>query len=89
MSEDPYKSLRVQLEQEEWPNVFLFKFIIPNNPETLAKTAALFDEGADIAMHPSRNGNYVSISVKEMMLDVDSIIEKYEKATKIKGLIAL
>jgi putative lipoic acid-binding regulatory protein len=40
-------------------------------------------------MHPSRNGNYMSISVKEMMLDVDSIIEKYEKSAEIKGVITL
>jgi hypothetical protein len=40
-------------------------------------------------MHPSRNGNYLSISAKELMLDVDSIIEKYTKAAQIKGVISL
>lgn len=86
---DAFAKLREQLELQEWPDVFLFKFIIPNEPETLAKTTALFDETSEIRLHPSKNGKYVSISVKEMMLNVQSIIDKYEKATLIKGLIAL
>lgn len=86
---DTFAKLKEQLDLQEWPDVFLFKFIIPNAPEPLAKTTALFDETADIKLHTSKNGKYVSISVKEMMLDTNSIIDKYEKATLIKGLIAL
>lgn len=87
--EEPFVKLKEQLDLQEWPNVFLFKFIIPNNSETLARTTALFEGTADIVMHPSRNEKYVSVSVKEMMLDTTSIIEKYTKAIQIKGLIAL
>ena len=36
-----------------------------------------------------RSGKFISISAKEMMLDVDSIIDRYKKATKIEGLMAL
>lgn len=87
--EDHFINLRIQLDLLEWPEVYLFKFIVPNEPENIALVNALFNESADIVMHPSRNGNYMSVSAKEMMLDVDSIIEKYIEATKIKGLIAL
>lgn len=89
MNENAFDNLKVQLDLLEWPNVYLFKFIIPNEPESIAKTTSLFEETADIAMHPSKNGKYVSISVKEMMLNVDSIIDKYNRAIKIKGLMAL
>lgn len=85
----PYDKLRIQLELLEWPNVYMFKFIVPNTPELIAKTTALFDPGADIQFHESKTGKFVSVSVKELMLNVDSIIEKYEKATTIKGLMAL
>ncbi len=85
----PYDKLRVQLELLEWPNVYMFKFIVPNTPELIAKTTALFDPGADIQFHESKTAKFVSVSVKELMLNVDSIIEKYEKATTIKGLMAL
>ncbi|MGC6433005.1 MAG: DUF493 domain-containing protein [Crocinitomicaceae bacterium] len=85
----PYDKLKKQLELLEWPNVYMFKFIVPNTPELIAKTTALFDPGADIQFHESKTGKFVSVSVKELMLNVDSIIEKYEKATTIKGLMAL
>lgn len=81
--------LKVQLELQEWPDVYLFKFIVPNNSEAIALTSVLFDNEAEVVMHPSKNGNYMSISAKEMMLDVNSILEKYKKASLIKGIISL
>jgi uncharacterized protein len=87
--EDTFGKLREQLEQQEWPNVFLFKFIVPNTAEMLAKATALFDASSDIQFHESKTGKFVSVSVKEMMLNVDSIIDKYKEAAEIKGLIAL
>ena len=67
----------------------MFKFIVPNEPEKVAKVSALFNDTALVSMHPSRKGNYISISAKELMLDVNSIIQKYQEASKINGLIAL
>jgi uncharacterized protein len=86
---NPLDSLRIQLELQEWPNVYLFKFIIPNNNEAIAKVALLFDESADLTMHPSSKGTYMSVSAKELMMDVDSIITKYNRASEIEGLVAL
>ena len=86
---DPYLNLRTQLELEEWPNVYMFKFIIPNSSDKIALTMELFNNSSDISMHESSSGKFVSITAKELMLDVDSIIKKYEEATKIKGLMAL
>ncbi len=87
--EDVFAKLREQLEQQDWPDVFMFKFIVPNNPELLAKATALFGAEAEISLQPSRNEKYISISAKELMLHADSIIDKYRKASEIKGLIAL
>jgi hypothetical protein len=87
--EDPYLSLRKQLDQEEWPNVYMFKFIVPNTSEKVALTMELFNNEGDITMHESSTGKFISITAKELMLDVDSIIKIYEEATKIKGLMAL
>ena len=82
-----FDNLRGQLEQLDWPNVYLFKFIVPNDNQHMALVSALFDEHADITYHQSGKGTYVS--VKEVMLSVDSIIEIYEKAAQIKGVISL
>lgn len=87
--EDKFAKLREQLELLEWPNLYLFKFIVPNNPAQIAQASALFDETSEIVMHPSSQGKYMSFSAKEVMLDVDSIIEKYVKASQIEGVISL
>ncbi len=87
--EDLFENLRNQLSLEEWPNVYFFKFIVPNDSEKLALVSALFDEAVEMTMHPSKTGKYISVSAKEMMMDVDSIIQKYQEAAKIKGVISL
>ena len=87
--EDPFANLREQLALQEWPSVYLFKFIVENTPEKLAQASALFDGTAEINFHTSSNEKYVSVSAKEMMIDVDSIIDKYNRASGIEGLVAL
>jgi len=84
-----FDALRVQLELLDWPNVYFFKFILPNDAVRIAKVSALFDENADISLHPSGKGKYTSFSVKSVMLNVDEIITIYEKATAIEGVISL
>lgn len=84
-----FENLRAQLDALEWPSVYLFKFIVPNDNEKMAQVSALFDENATISYHTSSKGNYVSVSVKEVMLSGDSVIEIYENAIKIEGIISL
>lgn len=89
MSENIYAKLREQLELQPWPNVYLFKFIVPNDSERVARVTALFNDSDDLQLQPSKTGKYISVGAKELMLDVDSIIEKYMQAAKIEGLISL
>ena len=86
---DVFESLKKQLALQEWPDVFLFKFISPNDSKLIAKVTALFDDGTDLKFNQSKTGKYVSISAKEMMIDVESIIDRYKEVAKIKGIIAL
>ena len=86
---DTFKKLKEQLALQEWPSVYLFKFIAPNKSNLVARISALFDDGADLKFTTSKTGKYISVSVKELMLDVDSIINKYEAAAKIEGVISL
>lgn len=86
---NPYDKLRIQLELQEWPNVYLFKFIVPNTSKKIARATALFDDSVDLNLRESSKGTYISVSAKEMMLNVDSIIEKYNRASEIEGLVAL
>jgi hypothetical protein len=85
-----FDKLKEQLDLMEWPNLYMYKFIIPNENEKLAQVTALFDgETAEISYHESGKGNYVSVSVKEVAVSVEQIIEKYQKASEIKGVISL
>lgn len=86
---NPYDKLKVQLELQEWPNVYLFKFIVPNTSEKVAKATALFDDSAELTLKESSKGTYMSVSARELMMNVDSIIKKYNRASEIEGLVAL
>lgn len=87
---DAFEGLRLKLEADkEWPKVYLFKFIIPNDNQKLAMVESLFGEEAQVTINQSRNANYLSISAKEMMMTAAEIIQRYEKAAEIEGVIAL
>lgn len=87
--EDDFDNLRAQLSEQEWPGIYFFKFIVKNDSASVAKVAALFNDTSEISMKPSRSGKYISISAKELMLEVESIIDVYKKAIQIEGIISL
>lgn len=84
-----FEKLYKQLEQEDWPRLYFFKFIAPSDSRTIALVTRLFEDENNITMRPSRKGNYTSISVKEVMMSAASVIDVYEKAAQIKGVISL
>jgi hypothetical protein len=90
MDDEKLNKLRELLdEQNQWPAIFLFKFILPNDADKITELKRIFDESAEFSSRESGKGNYVSISVKEMMLDADSIFDRYKKASTIEGIISL
>ena len=87
---DPYAGLLKSLkEQSDWPMVYLFKFIVPNDNQKLAQAQALFGEAAQVSLNQSKTGKYISVSARELMLNPDSVIERYRQAAKIEGIISL
>ena len=89
-NENPFSGLLEKLKQQKnWPIVYLFKFIIPNDNQKLAQTQQLFGAEAQVTINKSRTGKYLSISAKEMMITPEEVIDRYMRATKIEGLISL
>ncbi len=86
---ETFNTLREQLALLDWPDVYFFKFIVPNDKLKIAQITAFFDENATIGFHPSGKGNYISISIKTVMLNVDEIISIYEQTSAINGVISL
>lgn len=89
--EEKYVKLRKQLEEGfDWPSLYMFKFIIPADNEKLAKIESLFNSNeAVINTRQSRKGNFISVTVKEMMMDPQRVIDRYLQAEDIGGVIAL
>lgn len=70
----------------EFPQLYMFKFIVPNGKET--EVEALFPKH-EITTKESSGGKYVSATIQAMMKDADQIVNIYEQAAKIEGLISL
>jgi hypothetical protein len=88
--DEQFEKLREQLNKEKsWPLVYMFKFIIPADNRKIALVEAKFSDEATITQKESSNGKYISITVKEVMLDADSIISKYKEMEGIEGLMSL
>jgi hypothetical protein len=84
-----YDKLKELLADQKFPLVYPFKFIIKEDQEKLIKIKRIFDETAEYQVRKSKNGNYSSITIKQMMLTTDDIIAKYEQMEEIKGIISL
>lgn len=83
------KRLRALLDQQNYPSVYLFKFIIKKDDDKMIEIKKCFDEVAEFEIHPSKNGNYISVSIKQMMLSTDDIMLRYERVGKIDHVIVL
>lgn len=70
----------------DWPDYYLFKFIIKHEQkELLIETLSIkeYDE------HPSKKGTYVSISYRLLIKKSEEVIEVYQKAKSIPGVMTL
>jgi putative lipoic acid-binding regulatory protein len=84
-----FDELRKKLEKDSWPAVYMFKFIVPSDNHKIALVESFFEDDAELNHQPSSNGKYTSITIRQVMLDADSIIEVYKKAAAIEGIISL
>jgi uncharacterized protein len=70
----------------QFPMLYMFKFIVPNGTEK--EIEALFPKN-EVSLKPSSGGKYVSTTIQVMMDSADQIIEIYERASLIEGVISL
>ncbi|HLN53154.1 MAG TPA: hypothetical protein VK212_05555 [Lentimicrobium sp.] len=90
INEEFLKRLEDQLGQHgPWPQVYMFKFIIPDNNRNYAILQSIFGEYSKLTIRHSSKGKYISVTIREMMMDPAEIIEKYRRASVIEDIIAL
>ncbi|MBK6986205.1 MAG: DUF493 domain-containing protein [Bacteroidetes bacterium] len=91
MAAGTFDELRKKLEESgmSFPYIYMFKFIIKADNKTMALVEVIFDDDADIIQKQSAKGNYISITVKQVVMSIDEIITIYEKAAEIEGVMSL
>ncbi|HET6567692.1 MAG TPA: DUF493 family protein [Rhodothermales bacterium] len=72
--------------QNEWPAPYLFKFIVPRSG--LEELKDVFGEHP-VVVRASTRGRYVSVTAKIEMGSSDEVIEVYQAAGTVDGVIAL
>lgn len=87
MDQNWVDGFRVKLEQHySWPSLYMFKFIVPKGKEDDLKK--LFPNHV-FSEKSSTQGNYVSLTMQMMAPSSDAVIEVYQRAADVEGLIAL
>ncbi|MCB0791769.1 MAG: DUF493 family protein [Flavobacteriales bacterium] len=82
--------LRARLNSvHEWPAVYMFKFIFEPDKERLDAVLALFPKESELLRRYSKGGKYLSITAKEVMMNADDVVDRYDRASEIQGVIVL
>lgn len=73
-------------DNHDWPCEYAFKFIIPSSALDELKSML---EGINFSIRESKGGKYNSITACIQACNADEIINIYQKAATIKGIISL
>lgn len=90
MNEDKFTELKKKLDEtQSYPTVYMFKFILDAQHRKIALIENMFSDNAEIYTKESDKGKYISITVKEVMISTEEIINIYQKASEIEGVMLL
>lgn len=88
--EEARNRMRKALDQvHEWPSVYMFKFIFEPDQDRLDKLLALFPPEAEVLRKYSKGGKYLSLTVREVMMSADEVVNRYDRVAGVEGVIAL
>jgi len=90
LSEEAKNRLRDRLDEvHEWPSVYMFKFVLEPSEERLNAVLGLFPAESEVLRRYSAGGKYVSVTIREVMMNADDVVARYDVATGISGVIVL
>lgn len=90
MEEPDLEGLRKQLDAHHaWPSEYMFKFIAPNVPERVDAVLAVFPAEVKVDRRESGGGKYVSLTIREVVMDADGVFARYRAVSAIGGIFAL
>ena len=87
MDQEWVNGFRIKLDEHySWPDLYIFKFIVPTGKEEEVKKLFPLHATSDKL---SSQGKYISVTVQMMMPSSEAVIDIYKQASDIEGLIAL
>ena len=87
MAANDHISFREKLDQAyTWPALYMFKFIVPKGKEQ--EVVDMFPQN-EVIQRESKHGNYISLTIQIMASGSEQVIDIYERANQIDGLMAL
>ncbi len=90
LNDETKDRLRQRLNDvHDWPSVYMFKFIFEPETARLDSVTALFPAEVEILRKYSAGGKYLSLTVREVMMSAEEVVERYNKASEIQGVIIL
>ena len=89
--EEFYALLKEKLQaNHNFPEEYLFKFILPSDESKLTEIYRVFDNiKFTMNNRDSKNGKYTSVSMNAFVLDADQVIRIYKEVGKISGVMML
>ena len=86
-----YKRFLNQLESsQEWPGLYIFKFILKSESKELLKLKKIFEKiDNDFSIVNSSKNNFKSLTFKTKMKSPQEVIQIYKKVRLLKGVIIL
>ncbi len=87
--QDYSKLLSKLKENKNWPLLYMFKFITPNEEGKVKKVVSLLPQNGKISYKHTKNLKFVSITCEVKMPSAQSIIDVTSEVNKIEGIISL
>lgn len=72
--------------QHSFPGIYMFKFIVPVAKKD--EVLQILPQGT-LSFKESAKNTYISVTLKTNVNSSDEVIQVYEKAHKIEGIVAL
>lgn len=81
------KRMKELLEEESFPLMYTFKFIVP--VQKLSEIISLFPDEKNLTTRPSSKGSYISVTVVREVKSPEEVIKVYQNVSIIEGVISL
>ncbi|TLX71548.1 DUF493 family protein [Labilibacter sediminis] len=85
-----YKQLLEKLkENKKWPQLYMFKFIAPNEDDKVKQVVSLLPKKGKVSYKHTKNLKFVSITCTASMPNAQSIVDITSKINQIEGIMSL